>query len=320
MLNSNRQYVAHDRMRDLIDDNNQLLMVMGRFGIPLGFGDATVRETCQNEGVDCDTFLTVANYVTGRQYDISDVSLQSLIGYLERAHTYFLDFMLPIIRRKLIEAINCSDTHDVAFLILKFYDDYVNEVRRHMEFENKTVFEYARHLLRGQTPDPALIEEYSAHHDSLAEALNELKDLIIRHYSQRGNDLLTSTLYDIMNCEQDLLWHCDVEDRLFVPAVKAMEEGSLNTPRHADGDGGAETPVEEESALSQREKEIVTCVARGMSNKEIADELCLSVHTVTTHRRNITAKLQIHSPAGLVIYAILNGLVNLDDPRLKVNR
>ena len=61
--------------------------------------------------------------------------------------------------------------------------------------------------------------------------------------------------------------------------------------------------------LSDREKDIIRCVARGMSNKEIADKLFLSIHTVTTHRRNITRKLQIHSLAGLTIYAIANNLI-----------
>ena len=50
-----------------------------------------------------------------------------------------------------------------------------------------------------------------------------------------------------------------------------------------------------------------------MTNKEIASKVCLSIHTVITHRRNIVRKLQIHSPAGLTIYAIVNKLVELDD-------
>ncbi|WP_308586608.1 LuxR C-terminal-related transcriptional regulator, partial [uncultured Porphyromonas sp.] len=50
-----------------------------------------------------------------------------------------------------------------------------------------------------------------------------------------------------------------------------------------------------------------------MTNKEIAEELFLSTHTVITHRRNIAKKLQIHSPSGLTIYAIMNKLVNLDE-------
>ena len=69
----------------------------------------------------------------------------------------------------------------------------------------------------------------------------------------------------------------------------------------------------EQDMLSQREKEIITCVVKGMTNKAIADQLYLSIHTVITHRRNIARKLQIHSPAGLTIYAIVNKLVELQD-------
>ena len=69
----------------------------------------------------------------------------------------------------------------------------------------------------------------------------------------------------------------------------------------------------EQDLLSQREKEIITCVVKGMTNKAIADKLFLSVHTIITHRRNIARKLQIHSPAGLTIYAIVNKLVALED-------
>lgn len=67
------------------------------------------------------------------------------------------------------------------------------------------------------------------------------------------------------------------------------------------------------SELTQREQEIVKCVVRGMSNKEIANRINLSVNTVMTHRRNIAAKLQIHSPAGLTIYALVSKLVKLDE-------
>lgn len=65
--------------------------------------------------------------------------------------------------------------------------------------------------------------------------------------------------------------------------------------------------------LSQREKEIIVCVVKGMTNKQIAEELILSSHTVIAHRRNIANKLQIHSPSGLTIYAIVNKLVDLKD-------
>lgn len=74
-----------------------------------------------------------------------------------------------------------------------------------------------------------------------------------------------------------------------------------------------EEETENQETLSQREKEIVVCVVKGMTNKEIAENLFLSIHTVITHRRNISKKLQIHSAAGLTIYAIVNKLVELSD-------
>lgn len=69
----------------------------------------------------------------------------------------------------------------------------------------------------------------------------------------------------------------------------------------------------EAQMLTPREREIIICVVKGMTNKEIAGQLYLSTHTVITHRRNISKKLQIHSPSGLTIYAIMNKLVELED-------
>lgn len=71
--------------------------------------------------------------------------------------------------------------------------------------------------------------------------------------------------------------------------------------------------------LTPREKEIVVGIVKGLSNKEIAQEINVSVNTVTTHRRNIASKLQIHSPAGLTIYAIVSKLVSIDDIKYTIN-
>lgn len=67
--------------------------------------------------------------------------------------------------------------------------------------------------------------------------------------------------------------------------------------------------------LSPREREVVLGIVKGYSNKEIAAEMNVSVNTIMTHRRNIAAKLQIHSPAGLTIFALATGMVKLEDIR-----
>ncbi|MDR1557744.1 MAG: LuxR C-terminal-related transcriptional regulator [Tannerellaceae bacterium] len=73
------------------------------------------------------------------------------------------------------------------------------------------------------------------------------------------------------------------------------------------------TENDEQQILSPREKEIVVCVVKGMTNRAIADRLFLSTHTVITHRRNIARKLQIHSASGLTVYAIVNKLIELKE-------
>lgn len=68
--------------------------------------------------------------------------------------------------------------------------------------------------------------------------------------------------------------------------------------------------------LTPRERDIIIGVVKGMTNKEIADELFISPNTVTTHRRNIVKKLDIHSASGLTVYAIMNKLVSLQDIKI----
>lgn len=83
----------------------------------------------------------------------------------------------------------------------------------------------------------------------------------------------------------------------------------LNTEEVAPEEGESD----DQQTLSSREKEIVVCVVKGMTNREIADRLYLSTHTVITHRRNIARKLQVHSASGLTVYAIVNKLIELKD-------
>lgn len=312
-------YTPGDRLRDIIDDNSLLLLVISRFSIPFGFGDSTVAEVCRENGVDCATFLAVANLVCGKTVPDGHISLASLTGYLKKAHTYFLDFNLPQIRKKLIEAVNTADVTDVTFLIIKYFDDYAIEVRRHMEYENEVLFAYIKKLLEGEIDESFDLDSYSSTHTDMADKLNELKEIIIGHYRRSGNDILNSFLYDIINCQGDLISHCMVENRLLVPAVREMEQNVR--VRHLESAAETVPPAEAHAAavtdenLSDREKEVIVCVAKGMSNKEIADALCISVNTVTTHRRNIANRLQIHSQAGLTIFAIIHRLIDIKDIR-----
>jgi len=131
-MKNQKMYEADDKMISLIRDNYDLLQSLGSFGISLGFGDKTVKETCEDNGVDTYTFLSVVNYTINGYGEFEgdpQISVPTLLHYLEASHAYFLDFQLPYIRRELMESLNENDS--LARLILRFYDEYAHEIRRH---------------------------------------------------------------------------------------------------------------------------------------------------------------------------------------------
>ncbi len=314
-MNHSMGYKPTDKMRDLVKDNNGLILVMGRFGISLGFGDKSVREVCRMHLVDENTFLEVANFVSDRNCNYESISLPSLVGYLKQAHEYYLDFNLPDIRRKLIEAVDCSGKDELAMLILKYCDEFVAEVRRYMEYEHEVVFPYVEQLSEGFLNRNFSIAAFAGRHAPIGDKLRELKDIVIRYHPEKNCYLLNQVFLEIILCERDLTSHCMIEDKLFVPAVKLVEKRLKSSGRilYTDESGNGTADKGKPEVLSDREKDIIVCITKGMNNKKIADYLFLSVHTVTTHRRNIFNKLQIHTTAELIIYAIANKLINIED-------
>ena len=295
-------YKEVDRMYDVLCDEHHLFQMLSRFGIPLGFGEKNVREVCKESNVDVTTFLAVANYVkVGPEvasYYVDKVSAAALTDYLKRAHSYFLDFQLPDIRRRLVSSINCSDANEVAFLILQFFDEFMRDVRHHMEAENKKMFRSVDQLLQGGSISDTQFLQFAHSNESFNHKLQELKNLIIKYYKGDGpNELLNTVLFDLFNCEEDLQLHRGVENDLFLPAVELLMERTKGQPLQKN---------ENDESLSEREREIVICIARGMSNKDVADKLFISINTVLTHRKNIFRKLDIHSISGLTIYAVVN--------------
>ena len=319
-MRNQKMYEADDKMISLIRDNYDLLQMLGSFGISLGFGDKTVQETCEDNGVDTYTFLAVVNFTingSGEYENDEQLSIQTLMHYLEASHAYYLDFQLPFIKRELSECLQSDDS--LGQLIMRFYDEYSHEIRRHMQYEQKTLFPYVRSLLDGKATAEYSIETFSKHHGAADKKLRELKLLIIKYLPSDGlhNNMLTATLHDIYDNEEWLRQHSMIEDHIFVPAIRRLEKLAKQSDVTKNISemvfkGAGQNP----DALSDREKDVIVSLVQGMANKEIADHLCISINTVITHRRNIARKLQIHSPAGLTIYAIINGLVDISSVKL----
>lgn len=282
-------YRENDKMSELLTRDRKAMQIVNRFGIPLGVGDKTIDAICRQHGIHTPTFLAIVNHET---YS-TEIDLPTLQTYLKNAHTYFLEFLLPRLRRQLIEAITPTDQSDqVAMLILRYFDEYVQEIRIHIQHE-----------------DEGQLEEHATDDQHIAKKLQELVNLIIKYYPAHSsypfaNELLTTVLLGIYQTEEELQTHCAIEDEILRPAMKRKTDRCADRRQTA-----ALTDGQEE--LSEREKEVVTLVVQGLINKEIADKLHLSLHTVIAHRKNIARKLNIHSTAGLTIYAIVNKLIEV---------
>ncbi|MBQ9603233.1 MAG: LuxR family transcriptional regulator [Paludibacteraceae bacterium] len=283
-------YKSTDKICDLMAHEEDAIQIISRFGLEMGVGEQTIEQVCEAHDVHTPTFLAIVNYKIFHQRALpEDIDLPTLQRYLKNAHTYFLDFRLPRLRRALIEAIIPADpTTKIPGLILRCYDEFVDEIRTHIEHE-----------------DEGLYDEHEHDDQRITDKLTEIKNLIIKYYPSQNDQsqityLLISVMSDLWHTEQDFADHCAIEDDILRPALRCQP--AVNR-RH-------QLPQTEE--LSEREKDVLIQVVKGLSNKEIADVLCISMHTVISHRKNIARKLNIHSTAGLTIYAIVNKLVDLN--------
>ena len=294
------------KMADLMDLRPCLPGVLARMGIPFGFGDQTVEEVCRRQDVDPETFLLICSvyavdgFVPTKER-LRKADLRDVLKYLRISHTYYMDVAL----KELADALKvltepCGEKH--KRIIRQFFSEYKDELTKHFEYEEKTVFPYAEAILHhGRLTD----EEYGENHSHMEEKLADLKSLVMKYLPPEcGQQDICRALACIFSLREDIARHILVEDGVLVPIV--------NRKLHTDLEGLDETPQGEGETLSAREKEILVCVAKGMLNKEIADAENISIHTVITHRKNITRKTGIKTVAGLTVYALLNNLIDIN--------
>ncbi len=231
-MNYTKNYTSTSRMSDLVSKYYQTLPLLSRFGIPLGFGDKTIDTICKENDIETGTFLSVIQLLIApdefKMEKINAISITSLMSYLQSSHSYFLDYRLPKIREALANAIDKTQT-ELNEVVLKYFDDYITEVKNHMDYEDKVVFPYVKKLLKGEKSQGYHIGVFTKQHDQVETRLTEFKELIIRYYPTKGTNEVLSVLFDIFNCEADLYSHHLLEERLFTPAIKEIEN-SVNKP------------------------------------------------------------------------------------------
>ncbi len=138
--------------------------------------------------------------------------------------------------------------------------------------------------------------------DYLKEGTEKIKSKY--HFSE--NTIFVGIVYlycpkEIVDAFEEVIYITDTES-LILSKLKSL----LNV-KHSENTANEK--------LTDREKDVLRLLLQGLSNKEVADKLIISPHTVITHRKNIIEKTNIRSLAGLAVYAIMNNITDMDDIR-----
>ena len=229
------------KLADVILHDFNLIPVINRFGIRLGFGDSTIEQLCRKQQINTEFFLIIINTYHDPQYfpkkHLQSFPVSSLINYLGHAHQYYLYRKMPAIRRlinQLLEA--AEDTQKKNFkLALDFFEEYQTELISHIEREEDSVYPYALEMEKvletGNNPSEIIhrmenysITDYEEEHENVEEKLFDLKNLIIKYLPSLENDMISyRILLELFDLEKDLRDHARIEDMILVPKVEAME-------------------------------------------------------------------------------------------------
>ena len=252
----------------------------------------------------CEIYTSDNPQVDLGKLDTSDVPV--LLRILRNTHRHYLEASIVAIHDNVHRMTQLSTPENSA-VINRFFDDYENDIKSHIHFEEKVVFKYIEGLLKGERDSRFSVGMLRDMHNDAEDKLTDFKNIVMSHLPDSDtSDARYEVLVGILNIEDAIRRHTVIEEKVLLPLAELLEKGRDRIETQEETGAG-------QDILSDREKEIVKEIARGLTNKEIADKLFISVFTVTTHRKNITQKLGIKTIAGLTVYALMNRLISPEE-------
>jgi regulator of cell morphogenesis and NO signaling len=299
-------YSGNIKMADLVLHNTKLLSVLQCFGIELGFGEKTIEEVCTEYGVSTTLFLVVCNQYTFCDYtpgnsELKHIPIEDLVKYLRTTHVHYSESVMPVMLDNLLAIAERHAEPSHFEMVVAFCEKYRHDSISHIQYEEEVLFSYIRDLLAGEKTKYR-ISDFDNMHGNLGTTLRDLMNIIIKFAPHTCSiNECSPVLLDLEVFEYHFNRHGRLEETVLLPLVEQL----------TDEGHGAYDGVE----LSERERQTLAALAQGLSNKEIADKLHISTHTVVSHRKNIIRKTGIRTAQGLTLYAFMNELITLKDLR-----
>jgi regulator of cell morphogenesis and NO signaling len=232
-------------MADVIHRNYQLLPVLNRFDIQLGFGDKTIGEICAERKINTDFFLVIINSFHDHDYfplnHLASFPINMIIEYIRKSHSYYLDLKVPQIE-KMIQTLGtrASQTQKKQLkLIEQFFSEYKAELVEHIQEEEDEIYPYALSIdkafqennireehIRAIKNNP--ISTYAKKHDNVEDKLYDLKNILIKYLPPVYDySMSNSLLIELFRLERDLNDHARIEDKVLFPKVQLIENKIL---------------------------------------------------------------------------------------------
>ncbi len=188
------------KMASVVHNNHDNLMVINRFGIPLGFGDKSVKEVCNEQGVSLPLFLAICNdeIEDYKNNGHQQTDQKMLLQFLKNSHNYYRSLYLPEIKVKL-ENLASHYPDNIRMALTHFYNEYEKEVIAHLDKEEKMNFK----------------SKHTHLHEDIEQRLSDLKNIIIKYMDRPEHDLQKIDLLDrLFHFQDDLNRHAKIEDAL----------------------------------------------------------------------------------------------------------
>lgn len=224
------EFVKEDKMAVLVQTNHNLLPVIHRFGIRLGFGNKTVAELCEQYKVHTEFFLVIVNTFHNEKFFPKEKLLAFspllIVDYLKKTHAYYVQYSLPQIEKLIHRLLESTPSQNSEMkMIENFYLAYKKKLLEHFEEEEREVFPLVEKLVLhpDELKDEVFNLNFEEEHQHVDFELDDLKNLILKYLVPEYNVLVCNKLiHEIYHYEKDLRDHSRIEDTILIPQVDIL--------------------------------------------------------------------------------------------------